>query len=290
MAYQSPKNPATIKEQLSKLKERGCIIEDEEQAAQTLSYVNYYRLVHYFAIFLADKKHYKAGTTFNKVLKVYDFDRELRILCLSVLEELEINFRACVSNYHAIKYGALGYLNPSTFDYHHNHRAFLGKVERMIDSNMNENLVQHHIKKYGGQFPLWVMVEMFSFGTLNMFYVDMHSSDKKEIAASYGVNPNALENYFQCMSDCRNMCAHYNRLYGNDFEKIPRPVSFLPEREMSDSLFDYVLVMKQLYKRREFWNDNFLRKLGRLFYEYQENIDIGLLGFDENWNEILRFK
>ena len=43
-------------------------------------------------------------------MKVYDFDRVLRRMLMAYLEEIEISMRAIISNYHAMKYGALGYL------------------------------------------------------------------------------------------------------------------------------------------------------------------------------------
>ncbi len=50
--YSTVKSPASIPAQIEKLKSRGCIIEDEKEAAFVLSTVNYYRLVHYFDVFL----------------------------------------------------------------------------------------------------------------------------------------------------------------------------------------------------------------------------------------------
>ena len=150
------KSPATIQAQIDKLVERGCIIEDMKEAKRTLTNINYYRLAYYFALFLEDKHHYRQGTSFEKIMRIYDFDRMLRSLLLSVLEEIEITMRAVISNFHAMKYGALGYLNPSSFDFHHKHQPFLTKIDRMIESNTDEDLVAHHLTKYGGAFPLWL--------------------------------------------------------------------------------------------------------------------------------------
>ena len=47
------KIPATIKEQVQKLRDRGCVINDEKLAEQTLTYINYFRLSDYFAPFTA---------------------------------------------------------------------------------------------------------------------------------------------------------------------------------------------------------------------------------------------
>ena len=115
------KTPATIKQQIDILRQRGCIINDEEYAEKCLTNINYYRLAYYFAPFLERKGKYKDGTTFEQIMKVYDFDRILRRMIMTYLEEIEISMRAIISNYHAMKYGALGYLNASSFDPHHNH-------------------------------------------------------------------------------------------------------------------------------------------------------------------------
>lgn len=107
------KTPATINQQIDILLQRGCIINDREYAAECLTRINYYRLAYYFAPFLEHKGKYKDGTTFEQIMRIYDFDRMLRRLIMTYLEEIEIAFRALISNYHAMKYGALGYLNPS---------------------------------------------------------------------------------------------------------------------------------------------------------------------------------
>ncbi|MED9917120.1 MAG: Abi family protein, partial [[Eubacterium] siraeum] len=167
------KTPATIKQQIEILRQRGCIIDDEEYARKCLTNINYYRLAYYFAPFLERKGKYRDGTTFEQIMKVYDFDRVLRRMLMTYLEEIEISMRAIISNYHAMKYGALGYLNASGFDPHHNHQAFLSKIERLIEANENEEFVKHHKRKYGGIMPVWAAVELFSFGTLTYFLIDM---------------------------------------------------------------------------------------------------------------------
>ena len=105
------KTPATIKQQIEILRQRGCIIDDEEYARKCLTNINYYRLAYYFAPFLERKGKYRDGTTFEQIMKVYDFDRVLRRMLMTYLEEIEISMRAIISNYHDMKYGALGYLN-----------------------------------------------------------------------------------------------------------------------------------------------------------------------------------
>ena len=285
--YRQVKSPATVEDQIEKLKSRGCIIEDMDHAVCALSNINYYRLAHYFAIFLETKTRYREGTSFEVVMHIYDFDRLMRSLLLLALEEVEITMRANISNYHALKYGALGYLNESSFDDRHNHKAFLKKIDRMIENNTGEQLVTHHIKKYGGAFPLWVIMELFSFGALNTFYSDMKVEDKRAIAeAAFDLPYRCVENWLNCLSELRNQCAHYNRLYANELSSVPKQPPDM-DRTMSNTLFDYIIVLKKLYPRSDVWNTAFAAKLTLLIAEYSEVIDLSYIGFPENWEDIL---
>ncbi len=288
--FSKVKSPATIEAQLDKLTGRGCIIENRESAEQALTNINYYRLVHYFSVFLdpKNKSRYVAGTSFEKVMNIYDFDRLLRSLLLTALEEVEITLRAHISNYHAFKYGALGYLNEASFDSaRHNHKQFLKKMERLIESNGGEGFVAHHNKKYGGAFPIWVIMELYSFGTLNNFFSDLNQEDKKAISeAAFGYHWRCVENWVQCLSDLRNLCAHYNRLYDNRMDNPPKQPPDFP-RPLSDTLYDYIVILKRLYPRKDMWETSFMLKLEMLIAEYSESIELRFLGFPENWIEEL---
>ena len=287
----SVKSPITISEQLRKLKARGLVIDDEVKAYRSLETINYFRLVHYFAVFLEENGvSYKSGTRFEDGLRLYRFDRKLRTEILVALEEIEIAVRAAVSNYHSVKYGAIGYLNPDSFDRHHNHRVFAHKVERMIEKNADLNFVRHHNKKYGGKLPLWVMMEMFSFGMLVFFFQDLNLHDKKDIAKYYfNLDHRHIENWLEKLADLRNHCAHYNRVYGNPIPTGLKPAEIekFPDYEMNSSLFDYLLVIRMLHKSGDEWSKYFTAELEALFEHYSDIVDPRVLGFPENWKEFL---
>ena len=175
------KIPATVDEQIKILRERGCIIKNEELARETLKYINYYRLSNYFEPFCVSKHQYEEGTTFEKILRIYEMDRKLRSILIAALEEIEITLRAAISNYHALKYGALGYLNPSSFDRVHNHQTFIARINHLIEANEDREFVKHYNRQHDGKFPLWVVMELFSFGTLAFFFKDMQNVDKNAI-------------------------------------------------------------------------------------------------------------
>lgn len=283
------KIPSTINEQIAKLKERGCIIKDEKKAREILKYINYYRISNYFEPFSISKRRYEEGTTFEKIMQIYEMDRKLRSVLIAALEEIEIALRAAVSNFHALKYGATGYLNPSSFDRSHNHQGFMGRVNYLIECNDEREFVKHYNSKYGGKFPLWVVMELFSFGTLAFFYKDMHSADKKALANDYyGCSASELDNWIFCLNELRNYCAHYNRLYGNRFPVLPKtPGNFEPE--LSDDVFGYIIVMKQLYHDKKNWDERVVKPIVRMIRKNMDAVRLSDLGFPDDWEALLSF-
>lgn len=281
------KLPSTIKQQVAKLKERGCIINDEKYAEETLKYINYFRLSNYFKPFCVTKDRYEDGTTFEKIMRIYEIDRRLRSILIAALEEIEIALRAAISNFHSLKYGAQGYLNAENFDFRHNHSAFVGKIRHLVEANDDREFVKHYNSKHSGNFPLWVIMELFSFGTLAFFYKDMHNADKKELASGfYGCTSSELDNWIFCMNELRNYCAHYNRLYGNTFPVQPKTPHGL-EYELQPNVFGYMMIMKQVYHNAEDWNTRVVQPVSKMIKRNADIIRLEHIGFPENWEEML---
>ena len=277
------KIPATVDEQIKILRERGCIIKNEDLARETLKYINYYRLSNYFEPFCVSKHQYEEGTTFEKILRIYEMDRKLRSILIAALEEIEITLRAAISNYHALKYGALGYLNPSSFDRVHNHQTFIARINHLIEANEDREFVKHYNRQHDGKFPLWVVMELFSFGTLAFFFKDMQNVDKKALAGDFfGCSSSEMDNWIFCLNELRNYCAHYNRLYGNHFPVMPRtPRDFEPE--LQNDVFGYIIVMKQLYHSKSNWNERIVKPLSRLLRKNSDIARLSDLGFPDGW-------
>jgi len=282
------KEPATIEAQLAKLETRGCLIEDRPYAMSVLEKINYYRLANYFAVFHDDRKFYRRGTSFNSVIHLYDFDRRLRGQLLIFLEEIEISMRAVISNYHALKYGALGYHNEASFSHSHNHNRFISKIERLIESNTDVGFVSHHNKKYSGAFPLWVIMELFSFGMLAFFFDDMQTGDQKEISdRCFGgfISARHIGSWLECLAALRNHCAHYCRIYANTIEPSPKPLESAPFK-MDGNVFSFIYIMR-LLDRYLFGGETIAASLAALIEEYEDVVDLKTMGFPENWEEIL---
>jgi abortive infection bacteriophage resistance protein len=142
------------------------------------------------------------------------------------------------------------------------------------------------MEKYGGEFPIWVIVELFSMGELSRFYSDMSKADKKNISAQYKTSDKNLSSWLICLTNLRNYCAHYSRLYYNVFATRPATPTDFPYT-LRRRIFDYMLILKFLYCSDEKWKSSFVPRLQALLDEYQEHVQLRHLGFPINWLELL---
>ena len=272
------KKHLTYEEQSEKLRSRGCIIHNDTACKNVLEHVGYYRLSAYFLPFKRDDDNYIEGLSFERVFHIYEFDRKLRNLLFTAIEVIEVSLRARLSYFHSEKYGPLGYLSSDSFNNRHNAEKFKETIDREIENNKNVLFVRHHIDNYDGQFPLWVVCELFTFGMISYFYSDLTTADKKCFA---GADYKNMVSWLRCCTDLRNICAHYGRLYYRSFSAMPTGFD-IPEA-VKRRLWGAMLSVKALYPSSEKWNSEFMPAIEALFEEYTEDIDLYHLAFPTDW-------
>ena len=281
------KPPTTYAEQIQKLKDRGCVIQDDAACERILRQINYYRLTAYILPFRLSDGTYQKGTTIERVYRIYEFDRKLRSLILSVIEEIELYLRTQLSYCHAHTYGAIGYMDPENFNEAHDSEKFTALWQKAVEDNESALFVKHHQKKYDGVFPIWVLIELFSFGMLSHFYGDLKRADRRTIANKcFGVQEKEMLSWLRCCTDLRNICAHYGRLYFRIFSAVPANSS-KETHQMDRRLFSNVLMLKHLYQDVDKWNTSFMVALSALIDEYSADICLSHIGFPEDWETIL---
>jgi len=283
------KPPTTFQDQLALLTQRHVTVKDPRFALSILMNLNYYRFTGYLLPFKTPDNTYLAGTSFERVVQIYEFDRKLRNLLIGMLESVEIRLRTQISYYFAHKYGGLGYLEPAYFRNERVHQKFLESIQSALkDAHKHRELFAvHHFEKYQGHFPIWVAVEVMSFGTLSKFYMNMHGPDRSAIAKGvYKIPHQYLGSWLECLVYVRNMCAHYTRLY--DKELKIKPLLFSDSDLNNDRLFAAAFICKRLFEPITEWNNTFLLNLQSLIDQYQEDVDISRLGFPQNWLSILK--
>ncbi|WP_176560280.1 Abi family protein [Brevibacillus dissolubilis] len=284
---QTIKQPLTYEEQINLLKSRNLLLFNEEKAIQFLKGVNYYRWSAY-TLSLKRDNVFKEGVTFEHVCNLYEFDKKLRHLLIPMLERVEILFRTRIAYHIAHQYGALGYEESTHFENIDFHQEFMNRMEDEIKRNKRNEFILHHKQKYGGQIPIWVAVEVMSFGVLSMLFSNMRSTDKKSIAEQLGNIPSEyIESWLVCLAYVRNVCAHFGRLYNKKLAK--RPKIWGKDRKYLisyDQIFSMIFVIKKFLVGTSEWT-HFVTNLEALVDQYEE-VELNLIGFPVNWREILR--
>jgi len=286
--YKPIKTPKTFEEQLEILKNRGLIINDEALALAVLKEINYYRLSGYMLSLKSKDNLFLPNITFENIYSIYKFDKQLRLLLLDIIENIEIKFRTHISYHIAHKYGSVGYRDPKNFNNKEFHSKFLLDLEENINRNKHKELfIEHHIKKYAGKFPIWVVVEILSFGNLSKLFTNMRKEDKEIICETYYKIPfQYIESWLHHLSYIRNVCAHYSRLYNKTFTVFPKFSNrdkrlFKPTRKIFDTIFS----LKKICNDKDWLN--FIKSLDNLFIN-NPIIKKKLLGFPDNWLELLK--
>lgn len=118
----------------------------------------------------------------------------------------------------------------------------------------------------------------------------MFISEKTKIADKIGVHYKTLENHLHCLSVLRNMCAHTARLYNTKFNPPARfTKQFLRKNPNinNNSLFAYSLVLLRRLPNLE-TKQLMVNDLYDVFDKNIEYIDLKLIGFPENYKEVLK--
>ena len=268
------------------------VIDDPDAAIKILSSVNYYRLSAYgIGLYRPDdKERFVDGITLNHVFRLYQFDSALRNLLIPVIEWIEIEFRTRISYCLAMNYGSEGYRDPSNFTRKRTgsgegiHSKTMNNLDEEIRRQSNLPCVKHHNEVYGGHFPIWAAMELFTFGMACSLFSVCLETDQKQIAREYDTIPKYLNSWMQAILELRNRCAHYNRIYNMFFKQTPHLYKeYQPFR--NNKLFPHLLAMKRLAEKTTVWS-TFTKSLVKLMKEYPE-AQPAFMGFPENWEEIL---
>ena len=283
------KRAATYEEQIAMIRNKGFIIyEDEEKdCIAFLKKVNYYRFSAYFLPYLKEDRSFQRGVSFFRIQRTYEFDSRIRALIFEIIEDVEVSLRTKLSYYISQKYGPYGHLGDGMYTKKHNERSFQGRVKSCVEQNRDSPAIQESLRKNGGRIPLWIIVEFFSMGMLAYLYSDMKPQDQKKIAEEIcGTGVRQMDSWLRCVTELRNRCAHYLRLYCWSFSSVPKmPEGF--DFSADRSLFSQLLVLKFLYPDAREWNFKMMAVLEPLMEEYENDIELRHIGFPENWKELL---
>jgi abortive infection bacteriophage resistance protein len=222
---------------ISILIQRGLKVHNEARALQVLSHVGYYRLSGYFGAFGFSRADnlFKGGTTFEQICAAYDFDFKIRDLVSEALEVIEVDLRAAVAYRFGEVYGAFGHNDPASFyspkkqttsnrKPGFEHSVWLESARKEVERS-REQFVEHFRQKYTeaktNDLPVWVLLEVLSFGSISRMISGMKRDDQDFLAARYGLQRSVLVNWVHYLVIVRNTCAHHARLWDRTLGILP---------------------------------------------------------------------
>lgn len=290
------KSEITIQEQIDQLKSRGLIISNEGIAKKFLENISYYRLAGYWWPMQADKTlhTFKPNSTFENVLNIYNFDRELRILIFDVIERVEVGFRTKLIYHLSHELSPWWFEDSTYFKDAVEHNKTLNSLDRELQQT-KEVFITEHYKKYHTDTrrpPAWKTLEVVSFGVISKFYGNLKSTigSKDSISAELGtVNHTFLPSWLQSIAQIRNICAHHGRLWNKNLpgrpKLLPNPpmpwIANVPAVNEHYMLYVHLCCMKYLMNTINPGN-SFTQNLQDLLAKYP-NIDPNALGMKTNW-------
>ena len=289
----------TFEQQLDLLLERGMILDvSRDYALSFLAENNYYRLSGYFKLFCKSGcDEFIDGFSFNALRRLYIFDFDLRRVLNDLLEEVEVIVKTQIAYHLSLNISPDFYLNGSYFHNQSHFNNFSIKVHDEITKNRTSPIVMRYANE---TMPIWALVELLSLGTISKMFSNLKTAYRKMVSDTgkyYEYNNNAFATYLYVTVQLRNKCAHRGRLYAR---YINANISFSQEDLYLLNSFSYpynasssqCTVFMAIYAAFKLINDkavkqSYIDKIQHLFVQYNDVVNPNLLGFFDNWDEVL---
>ena len=292
-------NATTYEEQLSKMRERGLAVADEELAIARLRDLNYYRLRGYW-LTLERADSFVEGTSVDDVWEIYQLDRELRTWLWRAIAPIEIKLRTQFAYHFAHLCDAGAYLEAENYRSRSKFERAISNFERERDRAYDQGVpcVVHNMDKYG-RLPVWAAVESMSLGTLSMLYGNLDpgagaSGESKGVQASvaeaFGTKPHYLKSWVHHLTTVRNIAAHHDRFYNRVMTICP---SLLKRDERCIRLqdaskqFPTLLVIRRIYEKSWPGEWTSLRDELASCVERHPSVNLAPMGFPKDWRGAL---
>lgn len=294
MNYQKPSK--SLQEQLEILRGRGLSIPDQNTALMYLKNIGYFRLAGYSLAFQVnhnlDGTHtFIENTSFEDVVGLYLFDRNLRLITIDALERIEVGLKAEISQSMSQIGGPHWYMETKFFYEKFNYQSFLEILKKELGHDDDREgvrhvFVQHYYQKYTNPElpPSWMIFEVLSLGKVSMIFKNINREYQREIAEIYGLRGEILVSWLHSLSYLRNLAAHHQRLWNRTYTIKPSLYKKLSKdcgEITQDRFYAQAVVIQVLLKSiapQQQWKES----LVNLFKE-NPSVDIRRLGFPLNW-------
>jgi len=285
----------TIDQQIDLLIGRGMEIPNRNIARQYLSHINYYRLRAYWLPFeiepVAGKHLFHIHTTFENVITLYAFDRELRLLLLDAIERMEISLRTQWASVLALKYGPFAHEDTTLFK---NQFTWQNGYDDLIKeyTRSSETFAGHYRTKYSylNSPPIWVACEMMMLGQLSRWLQNLKlPKDRQTIANAYKLDEKILISFLHYLTIVRNHCAHHGRIWNRKFGlkmRLPYKPNYLAETlnpKEDRRIYNTLTMMAYLFNHfnpDSSWSTRVINLI-----KNHPQVNLADMGFPQNWKQ-----
>lgn len=288
-----------IVQQVAKLRSRGLLVPDPDEAEHYMRFIGYYRLSAYalpLQVAGDPNKPFKPGVALQDILNLYLFDRELRLLVMDGIERVEVGIRSVIINELSVRHGPHWLLQPAHFAVGFKHHELLARLDKELDIPCHatkparphhERFINHYFTKYTDPSmpPAWMLAELLSLGTWSLLFSNLRqAAERKLIAGSFGVDEFILKNWLHAMTHLRNICAHHSRLWNRQFSIKPmiakKHAKFLKTNDRSYAMLVVLCDLLRSASPGTSWP----QRLASLMTAHP-SIDPAAMGFPLNWKQ-----
>ena len=139
--------------------------------------------------------------------------------------KIENSFKTVIAHEFSALYGHDNYLKIENFDVSTEKKIssviqMIGDIQQELARQMSKHheAVTHYMTQYG-YIPLWVLVNVLTFGKIEKFYKNMKPADKITISRQFNLHPDELSKFMHMLGLARNKCAHDERFFDIRFKE-----------------------------------------------------------------------
>ena len=183
----------------------------------------------------------------------------------------------------------------------------IGDIQQEIARQLNKHneMVSHYMAVHG-YIPLWVLVNVLTFGKVTTFYLNMKEQDKIVVAKQFGIQYKELHKYMDMLGFARNKCAHDERFYNIRFKKylhtksipnfsilkLPKDKSCTYIKGTADA-YAMAIIFKRILSKQDFNEfkssmEYIIKKLSKQLNSIQVSDVLNLMGYTAEWRNIVK--
>lgn len=287
---------------INRLKSKGMLFSNEEDALFFFERNNYYRFKSYFVHMLLNDdtdvgRKFQTEIDFDLIKKRYEFDNLIRSLCLDETQNIELTLRERIISILS-KSNGTSYLNPNSyFDNTDSENTKREKTSQLnIFKRRLNNIANKSTRSFFNKRPiqLWGAVEISQFGSIIALIKIMKKDDKIKIAKFFGYESTSIFiSHLDFICGLRNKCAHHEVLWQHKFVNSDGLIPIIPSSwgyvdTQSSYLYNIILIMayidEKAIKANGLWKLLSARILTKIA---PEELVLGY-GFSENWTDDIK--